>query len=133
MAESARWAWVAIALALAGCDDATGDSGGAEQTCDRSPPLTWDSFGEAYVGRHCAGCHSSLLPEGMRTDATLGVDLDTYSGNLQWAERSLARATGDEPTMPPGGGPSEVEIAMFEEWLRCSVLPDAAALAEEGR
>ena len=60
----------------------------------------------------------------------MGVDLDTLEFSLQWADRIEARATGDVPTMPPGGGPTEDERAMLEEWLRCDLLPSAEEYAE---
>lgn len=81
---------------------------------------------------HCAGCHSSLLPDGMREGAPLGVDLDTYAGVVAWVDRVEARAIGDAPTMPPGGGPAEDERRLLAEWLQCGVWPDHNALAEEG-
>jgi uncharacterized membrane protein len=102
------------------------DSGPGE--CDRDPPLTYDNFGEGFLNKHCVGCHSSLLPAGMREDAPVGVDLDTYQGVLTWADRIEARATGETPDMPPGGGPDTEEIALLTEWLHCEVASDRASL-----
>jgi uncharacterized membrane protein len=107
------------------CNEPVGDTGPA--LCDRSPALSWDNFGSTYLGRHCNGCHSSLMPESMRQGAPLGIDFDTYAGLLASADRVAARATGEDPSMPPGGGPSDDEIALFSEWLSCTVLPDAGA------
>lgn len=122
-----------VLLALA-CGAGAGDTGeaGVDAQCTRDPPLTWDSFGQGFMATHCAGCHSSLLPEGMREGAPPGVDLDTYAGVLEYAERVGARSLGEAPTMPPGGGPSEAERARLAEWLACAVAADLAAL-EEGR
>ena len=108
-----------------GCGEPVGDTGPG--ACDRDPPLSWDTYGATYVGRHCNGCHSSLMPESMRQGAPLGVDFDTYAGVLASADRVAARATGVDPSMPPGGGPSTDEIAMLAEWRTCSVLPEAGA------
>lgn len=107
-----------------------GCAGGGDSAdpCPRDPPLTWESWGEATMVRHCTGCHSSLLPESMREGAPVGVDLDTYAGVLQWHDRIRARSTGEAPTMPPGGGPSAEEVAMLTEWLDCAVAADVAAL-----
>jgi uncharacterized membrane protein len=104
---------------LISCGDG-GDTGDLE--C-REPPLSWDNFGQGLMSRHCTGCHSSLLPEDMRGEAPLGVDLETEEGFLDWADRVEVRATGSEPTMPPGGGPTEVEVVQLEEYLRCVVQP----------
>lgn len=79
------------------------------------------------MGVHCAGCHSSLNPDGHRKGAPAGVDLDSYAGVLQWAYRTEARSLGDNPGMPPGGGPSPAELERLEEWLHCSVFPELAA------
>ena len=105
-------------LLLLACGAPT-DSG----TCGREPPLSYDNFGKGLMGRHCAGCHSSLLPEGQRNLAPLGVDLDTWAGVVQWGTRIEARSIGEAPTMPPGGGPTDQEKAMLTEWLQCDVLP----------
>jgi len=100
-----------------------GDTG----TCDRDPPLTYDNFGQAYLTKHCVGCHGTYLPEELREGAPIGIDLDTYDDALFWAERIQARATGSSPTMPPGGGPSEEERAKLQEWLNCHLIPAAGA------
>lgn len=112
-----------LLLLLLACGESDGDSGGPP-TCERQPPLSWDSFGQSFMSTHCAGCHSSLLPESLREGATVGVDLDSYTGVLTWADRIAARALGDAPTMPPGGGPDSEELARLEEWLSCQVAQD---------
>ena len=58
---------------------------------------------------------------------------DTYDGVLQWAYRTEARSLGDNPGMPPGGGPGPEELARLEEWLQCSVFPELEAAQAEGR
>lgn len=93
--------------------------------CHRDPPLTYENFGRGLMERHCAGCHSSLLPEGQRNLAPMGVDLDTWAGVQKWADRIQARSTGENPTMPPGGGPTELERSQLAEWLSCDVLEDS--------
>lgn len=115
-------ALLCVALAWA-CGDNADDSA---ETCGRTPSLTYENFGKGYLAKHCVGCHSSLNPSGHRKGAPVGVDLDTYEFVLLWAERIDVRALGDQPSMPPGGGPSEEERARLEEWLTCSVLPAAA-------
>ena len=121
-------------LLLLGCSLFASDTGdtGAYAGCDRDPPLDYDSFGEGVMNKHCTGCHSSYLPDGQRYGAPLGVDLNTYQGVLTWAERIRDR-TLDLETMPPGGGLSEQDLLMIDEWLRCDVARDLELLsAEEG-
>lgn len=117
-----------VGLALA-CGDPA-DSG--VELCDRDPPLTYDNFGQGFMGKHCAGCHSSLYEGPNRKGAPPGVDLDSYAGVVTWAYRVEARATGEAPTMPPGGGPSPTELARLDEWLQCAVLRDADAQQAQG-
>jgi uncharacterized membrane protein len=112
---------------LLSCSGKNQDS--SELDCNRTPPLDYNNFGKGYLDKHCVGCHHSLLPQNMREGAPMGVDLDTYSLSLEWADRIEARATGDVPTMPPGGGPTESEREMLQEWLSCSLIPEAT---EEG-
>lgn len=118
------------ACSLFGRDD-TGDG-----ACARTPPLSWDNFGDGFMTKHCTGCHASLLPEASREGAPLTVNLDTYADVLQWADRVQARAGGAGDSggadMPPGGGPSDDERARLEEWLTCGVAADAAAAAGDG-
>lgn len=116
-----------LLLATTGCKAPEGDSGG---DCGRVPALSYDNFGEGFLGLHCTGCHSSLIPEARREGATPGVDFDSYAAVLQWSERIGARALGDEATMPPGGGPSAEERALLGEWLQCGVARDLEALED---
>ena len=114
---------VIILTLLVSCGTKNTDS--ADLDCSRTPPLTYNNFGRGYLDKHCVGCHHSLLPQDMREGAPIGVDLDTYEFSIEWAERIEARATGEIPTMPPGGGPSEEEREMLSEWLRCGLIPEA--------
>ena len=88
-----------------------------DDRCARPTPLTEPGFGRPFVDRYCTGCHSSLLPEGYRNAAPLGVDLDRHADLEAWAERIAARTL--DGTMPPGGGPTTEELAQLEEWLIC--------------
>ena len=101
-------------------------------SCDRDPPLSWSNYGEAFMLTYCDGCHSSLHGESARFGAPIGVDFNTYGDVMLWVDRIDARSTGESPGMPPSGGPSPAEIERLEEWLQCSVYPDAERLEEEG-
>ena len=102
-------------------------------TCDREPPLSYATFGDGFLSTYCTGCHSSLLVgDYQRNDATTGVDFDSWEGVVNSipviAIRTLA--TGDDPSMPPAGGPSSIERARFDEWLQCEVEPAQQEAAE---
>src|SRR5689334_19753871 len=71
--------------------------------CLRDPPLSWDNFGDAIIGRHCRPCHSVLVREGLRAEAPPDVNFDTYADVQHWADRIQARSV-DTTTMPPAGG-----------------------------
>jgi hypothetical protein len=117
-----------VALFAMGCASG-GDT--ADIDCDRDPPLTYDSWGEGFVSKHCTGCHGSLVTGDQRNGATVGVDLDTYGNVMVFAERFEARVLDpDWPEMPPGGGPTEEELQMLREWLTCGVYPDRESLEE---
>lgn len=114
---------ILILGALLGCT--TGSDGADTAVCGHEPALTWANFGQGYMDKHCVGCHSSLLREDQRNGAPVTVNLDTWDGAVAWGTRIDARSLGDAPTMPPGGGPSELERRLLAEWLDCAVLPAA--------
>ena len=121
-------ALVSLALLGASCDDAEDDSGILAQCDDRDPSLNYANFGEGFMAKHCVGCHSSIQPADLREGAPVGIDLNTYADVITWAERIEARAVDPDAGMPPGGGPSEEERALLNEWLYCGVYPDVEAL-----
>ncbi len=100
-------------------------------TCSRQPPLSHTNFGEGFMNQYCTGCHSSLLPEGYREDAPLGVDFDSWGGVVENADEIWEKCLGDSPDMPPGGGPTETDFALLAEWLECEVLPEQALLLSQ--
>ena len=112
------------------CGLEAADSGGVP-LCRHDPPLTYENFGKGYLDMHCNGCHSSLAEGEHRVGAPASVNLDTYNWVLDWVERIDARATGDIPTMPPGGGPTPDEVANLEEWLYCTVYADRDIYVEQ--
>ena len=117
---------VSTTLLLLACDDhLIGVAEGPDLACDREPPLTWENFGQGHLQTHCTGCHSSYLDTPFeREDAPADVNLDTWDDVLLWADRIYERAVVTQD-MPPGGGPDELERAMFDEWMTCEVLPAA--------
>lgn len=108
-------------FALGACD--TEEPVDPNDPCVSTPALTWENFGEGHMDKHCNGCHSSQLRPEQRNNAPVGVDFNTYDLTVAWAERALIRGV-DSMDMPPGGGPSPEELANFDEWIRCEVMPD---------
>jgi len=103
----------------------------SDATCAREPALTYENFGQGFMEQYCNGCHSSLVPDPYRNGAPESVNFDTYAGVLQFQDRILARTPLEEPTMPPGGGPTEEDLQMLHEWLACEVQEDLALWEEE--
>jgi hypothetical protein len=92
--------------------------------CAHEPALTYENFGQSFLGRYCNGCHGSTIPDSLRNDAPGQVDLDHYEGVLRWAYEIEEQAAVEEPTMPPGGGTTPLERQLLREWLTCEVFPD---------
>ena len=122
-----RAAQLALALALlagsAACSDEA--AGGGEpppdpnsQKCQDSA-LSYQNFAAPFMITWCRGCHGAGQPVAMRQDAPAGVDFDTAEPVRATSARILVRATGELPTMPPVGGPSDEERALLAEWLAC--------------
>jgi uncharacterized membrane protein len=90
--------------------------------CDDSPVLSWENFGRGFVLEACQGCHAATAPN--RYGAPEEVHFDTAAQTWELAERVLARAAGDYPSMPPLGGTGADDRLLLEYWLSCG---------EEGR
>lgn len=115
--------WPSLALLVAlGCgnDHALDDDDDVPPAdrCETSY-LTYRNFGEPFALDWCRGCHSAEVPPGMRQKAPIDINFDTHDDVMQWRERITNRATGDEATMPPAGGPAAEERALLAEWLAC--------------
>ena len=108
---------------LSGCGK-EGAAGGsnpqpAPGDCDHWSQPTWENFGEDFVRNYCKGCHSGELEAADRTGAPVGIDFASHDDVLNQMDRFTARASGDNPTMPPGGGPTADELSQLERWLAC--------------
>jgi len=91
----------------------------ATDPCEGVPALSWESFGHGFLLSHCDGCHAAEAPN--RYDAPEDVVFDTPEQAWAWAERILARAAADPPSMPPNGGVSEDDRTRLSWWLTCGV------------
>lgn len=106
-------------------DDSGSDAGDgtfetfAERPCPDDSTLTYDNFGEGFMLNWCTGCHHSDLRPDMRQNAPMNVDLNTVEDVRTHAERIWVRSGDQNLTMPPQGGPDDVEREELGEWLAC--------------
>jgi uncharacterized membrane protein len=109
-----------VALMCTGCESME-----EEDPCDRMPALDYANWGRGFMSKHCTACHSKLVSEDHRNEAPEEVDLDTFANVLHFSSRIEARVlhAPEDDLMPPGGGPTEDEKRLLNEWLICSVLP----------
>lgn len=124
------WRELLIACMLAACGNDIGSDPINDDDDDGEPPpvaqcdssfLDHDNFGAPFVANWCRGCHSSAVPMNMRQKAPIDVNFDGEGDLVVWAERIKIRASGDKPTMPPAGGPSDEERALLAEWIQCGL------------
>ncbi len=92
------------------------------EDCER-PDVTWQTYADGFFRNWCTGCHSSELAPERRNGAPPGFDFDDVGLVRDHSARILARATGDEPTMPPSTGPSHEELHLLQTWFECGT-PD---------
>jgi len=85
--------------------------------CEDAPLLTWANFGQGFITEACQGCHASATPD--RYGAPESVTFDTVTQAWNQADRVLARAAGDYPSMPPLGGTSADSRLKLAYWLMC--------------
>ena len=78
--------------------------------------VNWDGWTDGFFATYCRACHSVTTAE--RYGAPEGIDFDTKSDVLQWAERIRVRVL-EEETMPLGGGVVRTELQPLDQWLQC--------------
>jgi|GEM_PF-2486608 len=84
-----------------------------------SVPWNYTNVGAPYMRTWCTSCHHIDLPEEERAGASLEVNLDSYSDIILHLDRIQARALSEPATMPPAGGPSDIEKQRLREWIVC--------------
>lgn len=119
------------ACLLASCGssehDASGEPSGA--TCPTGSTLTYDTFGQSFMGQYCTRCHAEPLTGAARSGAPSDHDLDTLAAiqSVGAEHIDLAAAAGPShvnTSMPPADGgpqPSEAERRLLGEWLACGL------------
>lgn len=90
--------------------------------CLDAPPAAWEDFGAGFMVGACQPCHASSAPD--RHEAPADVSFDTEAESLHWADRILARAGSEPPTMPPDGGTEPADRELLRSWLLCAAEPN---------
>ena len=85
--------------------------------CETAQVVTWASFGEGFMIENCQSCHSSTSPN--RYGAPMDVQFDSHEDVLSWSDSILELSVGHNPSMPPGGGVSDSDLMLLEDWLIC--------------
>jgi uncharacterized membrane protein len=104
---------------LLACAVAEEDS--AADPCAEAPYADWETFGKGFVTESCQACHGSQVTAEDRHGAPAGVSFDTAAGVWANAERVLAKAGSEPPSMPPMGGTTEGDRELLRAWLACGV------------
>jgi hypothetical protein len=111
----------AALLLLSGC-------GGGKETGVTCPtggtPLTYENFGQTFMGTYCLRCHNTALSGAARKDAPSDVNFNTVeqvraeSKDIDKQAGAGADVTNEE--MPPDGEkPSVEDRRKLAEWLAC--------------
>lgn len=109
------------ALLLSGCF-------GGEETGATCPPggttLTYQNFGQSFMGTYCLRCHNSALTGNARHDAPSDINFNTVEEVRAEAKdvdkQAGASATITNEEMPPDGEkPSVEDRRKLSEWLAC--------------
>ena len=107
-----------LAVLLSACAGGASDSG--VDVCADAPVVTYESFGRGFLTQDCQGCHASTVVGDDRHGAPDAVAFDDVDAAWTHAERILARASGDAPTMPPQAGTTADDRQRLVWWLTCA-------------
>lgn len=130
--------WMGLASAGLACGGELGgalepdsgvDSAVASDACAPDVAGSWETLGEGYVRTWCTPCHAASLVGDARGGAPVGVDFDGLDDVRRWLDAIEGAATsvsGEAPRMPPGGGPTDADVAAFAAWLACDAPGEAA-------
>jgi uncharacterized membrane protein len=102
-----------VILLLLACATGAADSG---DTCAGRRDVTWNSWAHGFFFTWCQPCHSATSPD--RYGAPEGLDFDTYEQVIALTG-SVRQTVLDEGTMPLGGGLTDEDRALLEDFLDC--------------
>jgi uncharacterized membrane protein len=110
----------AAMLSLFGC------GGGQETgvTCPTDNTLTYENFGQNFIGAYCLRCHNSALSGSARHGAPTDLNFNTIE-SIQAEAKEIDKEAGASATitnqdMPPDGSmPTVDERRQLSQWLAC--------------
>ncbi len=119
---------------LVACSSSAESPNATGATCDQASaaPLTYDSFGHAFMTKYCTSCHSSTSEGAKRHGAPDDDNFDTLDGVMTGAEEIDAVAgrgpRASNASMPPAAcgscqKPTDEERAQLASWLACERNP----------
>ena len=117
-----------LLMFLAACSSSAGAPTGATCAQRAGAPLTYDSFGRAFMTTYCTDCHSSERKGGSRHDAPADDNFDTLEGVIAGATEidgiAGAGPKASNAAMPPEEcttckRPSVEERMMLAAWIAC--------------
>lgn len=95
----------------------SGQYGDQSIDCDDQMDFNWVNFGKGFFVESCNGCHLSETPD--RYGAPEDISFDTVDDVWNQKGMVLAVAGGENPTMPPNGGTTDLDRMKLEIWLTC--------------
>jgi hypothetical protein len=110
--------WLFFLFACGG-ESAPDSEPASTDPCTDAPIVTWDNFGAGFLNESCDSCHASTVTGAARNGAPEAVSFDTKEEAWAWSDAILRMATGENPQMPPEGGPSEDDRVRLFWWLGC--------------
>jgi uncharacterized membrane protein len=111
----------AALLLLVGC----GGGQATGTTCPTGSTLTYQNFGQSFMGTYCLRCHNEALTGAARKDAPTDVNFNTVE-QVRGESKDIDKLAGASATltneeMPPDGEkPSAEDRRKLSEWLSCN-------------
>lgn len=94
----------------------TGDDADSAPVCDAH--VTWNNWGDGFFTTWCQPCHSATAPD--RNGAPESLNFDTSTDVVTY-EASVRRTVLEMETMPVGGGLTDEDRALLEDFLACGL------------
>jgi uncharacterized membrane protein len=85
---------------------------------------TYDTFGKAFMEKHCTKCHDSKKTSALsRMGAPKDDNFDTVEG-IQKEAQEIVEQVVEKMKMPPGfGKPTETDREKLKSWIQCEYPP----------